>query len=167
MAMSEPVVVLDLHRFVGPEPQQRSVDVIAERDAVGVHVARPREREDLEAARVREDRAVPTHEAVEAAEATDALGSRTYREVVGVSEHDVRARRADLHRCERFHGGGGADGHEGGRRCGTVGRPQPSRAGTTVVGFDVESERSRTRIFLEARHRGHGCGHRGATTAPG
>ena len=54
------------------------------------------EAHDLEAAGVREDRAVPAHEAVQAAEPGDALGAGPQHQVVGVGEHDVDAAGAQL-----------------------------------------------------------------------
>jgi hypothetical protein len=49
------------------------------------------EREDLESPGVGEDGAVPAHEAVEPAEATDGFRARAQQEVVGVAEHDLGA----------------------------------------------------------------------------
>src|SRR5919204_1183024 len=48
------------------------------------------EREDLKAARVREDGAAPAHEAVKAAELLDHVDARTEVEVVGIAKEDRR-----------------------------------------------------------------------------
>ena len=47
----------------------------------------------LEAAGVGEDRPVPAHEAVQAAEPRDALGAGAQHQVIGVAEDDVGAGR--------------------------------------------------------------------------
>src|SRR5256885_6782833 len=52
-----------------------------------------REAPDLEAAGVREERAVPAHEAVEPAERPDQLVSRTEEQVVRVREQDRKSTR--------------------------------------------------------------------------
>ena len=58
------------------EPVGRAVEVAPERDAVLVDDAQVAERDDLEAARVGQDRAVPGHEPVEPAEPLDPLVTR-------------------------------------------------------------------------------------------
>jgi hypothetical protein len=58
-------VRLDAHHFLGPEEQLGAVEVGLERDAVVADLPQLREAEDLEAAAVRQDRAVPSHELVE------------------------------------------------------------------------------------------------------
>jgi hypothetical protein len=47
------------------------------------------EGKNLESARVGEDRALPTHELVDAADLTKNLGSGTEEKVVGVGEEDL------------------------------------------------------------------------------
>ena len=63
-------------RMLRRESVDGPVDVRPEGHAVLVDHAQIAERDDLEAARVREDRAVPVHEAMEPAEALDALVAR-------------------------------------------------------------------------------------------
>ena len=65
--------------------------------------------------RVGEDRAVPAHEAVQAAEPRDALGAGAQHQVIGVGEHDVGAGGAHLLGVERLDGRRRADRHERGR----------------------------------------------------
>ena len=60
-------VLLDAHVVLGSPAVPRAVDDAAERHAVVVEFERVCEREDLEAAGVGEDRAVPVHERVQAA----------------------------------------------------------------------------------------------------
>jgi hypothetical protein len=64
----------------------------AEVDAFVGDRAELRQREDLEAAAVRQDRLVPVHELVETAGGADDLTARTEVQVVGVAEEDLRAR---------------------------------------------------------------------------
>ena len=94
------------------EAVDRPVEMALEGHAAVVDHAQVAERDDLEAAGVREDRAVPAHEAVEAAEIPDALVARAQVEVVGVGEDDRGAGGGDLVRVERLDGGIGAHGHE-------------------------------------------------------
>ena len=75
-----------------------------------------REREDLEAARVGEDRARPADHLVQAAVGGDDLEPGAQPQVVGVAEDDARADRFELARGHRLDGAVGADGHEDGRR---------------------------------------------------
>jgi hypothetical protein len=79
-----------------------------------------REREDLEAAAVGEDGAVPVHEVVDATQALDAPVAGSQKEVIGVDQEDVGTRVPDLFGHEGLHGGERADGHEGGRADGAV-----------------------------------------------
>ena len=72
----------------------RAVVDVAERDAVVVDGGeRVAEREDLEAARVGQDRPVPAHEPVQPAELGDQLVAGPEVQVVGVAEQDLRAER--------------------------------------------------------------------------
>ena len=68
-----------------------AVDVRAELDARIRDLAQRREAEDLIAAAVGEDRPVPAHEAVQAAELADELRARPQGQVVGVGEDDLCA----------------------------------------------------------------------------
>ena len=94
------------------------------------------ERDDLEAARVGEDRPVPAHEAVEAAEPRDPLVARTQVEVVGVGQDDRRAGVLEVVGVEGLDGGVRADRHEGRRLHDPVGQLQApeARAGRAVGG---------------------------------
>ena len=100
--MSEPSAALDRRRDLGREADEVAVVDRAERHSLVVG-ARDRvpEREDLVAARVGEDRAVPAHERVQAAELRDQLLARPQVQVVRVAEQDRRAERAQLVRGRR------------------------------------------------------------------
>ena len=71
---------------------KRAIDMRAERHALLRYRAELAERHDLIAAGIGEDRAVPSHEAMQAAKPRDAFGSRAQHEVIGVAEDDIRAR---------------------------------------------------------------------------
>ena len=93
----------------------RAVDMRLEGDARLVDLAQLRQRHDLEAAGVGEDRERPVHEAVQPAEARDALRAGPQHQVVGVAEHHVGAERLHLIRVHGLDGRRRADRHEGGR----------------------------------------------------
>ena len=103
-------------------------------------------REDLKAARVGDDRPVPAHELVQAAEARDALVAGVEEEVEGVAEDDVVAEGRDLGRQHPLDRRLGRQGHEGGRAHLAVGGAQDPRAGPRagVAGGD-----------RQGRHREH------------
>jgi hypothetical protein len=67
-----------------------------ELDAFLDDLAQRAQAEDLEAARIGEDRSVPAHEAMQAAVGGDDLQPRPQPEVEGVAEHDLRAEAPDL-----------------------------------------------------------------------
>ena len=123
---------LDLHGRLGPHEPLGPVDVRAKADSPS-SMARIRpsppapptaplhlfgdgpvaHREHLEAARVRDDRAVPAHELVEFSEALDALVTGPDEEVERVAEHHPEAERLDLRGMKRLHGGGGGEEERG------------------------------------------------------
>ena len=78
------------------EPVDRPVEVRAEGHAVLVDDPQVAERHDLEAAGVGQDRPVPVHEPVQAAEPLDALVAGPQVQVVGVAEDDRRAGVAEV-----------------------------------------------------------------------
>ncbi len=127
---------LDLDGALGAHLIGGAVDMRAEGDAGLVDLPKGREGHHLEAAGIGEDRPVPLHETMQAAEAGHPLGTGAQHQMVGVAQHDVGAELADLARIHRLHGGRGPHGHEGGvrispgawrwRRCG---RRRPARGG--------------------------------------
>jgi len=79
------------------EARRAAVVDRAERDAFVVDGGdRVAQREDLEPARVGEDRPVPAHEGVQPAELGDQVGARAEVQVVRVAEQDPRACLAHL-----------------------------------------------------------------------
>ena len=99
--------------------------------------------DQLEAAAVGEDGAVPAHECVQAAGALDEVDARSQREVVRVAEQDVGAACAHLVRVERLDRGVGAHRHEGGRPHLAVGGAQAAGARRSVPGIDGERAHDR------------------------
>ena len=88
--------LLDADRELRREPVDRAVEVAAERDAVLVDDPQVAERDDLEAARVGQDRAVPVHEPMQAAEPRDPLVPGPQVQVVGVGQDDRGADVAEV-----------------------------------------------------------------------
>jgi len=105
---------LDVHALAGAEENFGAVEVGAKGDAVVGDFAEFGEAENLEAAAVGEDGAVPAHELMEAAEFANEAGAGAEVEVVGVAENDLCADFVELSRGGGFDGGLRADRHEGG-----------------------------------------------------
>ena len=131
--MSEPSAALDRGRGLGREADEVAVVDRAERHSLVVG-ARDRvpEREDLVAAGVGEDRAVPAHECMQAAELGDEILAWTQVQVVRVAEEDRRAERAQLPGVDALHGALRADGHERRRRHVAVRGAEDAGAGGAV-----------------------------------
>ena len=108
-------VGLDARGELGREPGLAAVVDAPERDAVVVDTRdRVSKREDLEAAGVGQDRAVPRHERMEPAEVADQLVAGPEMQVVRVTEQNLGAEAAHLERVERLDGSFRPDGHEDG-----------------------------------------------------
>ena len=125
----------------------RAVEVRGEGDAVVVDSAKVRQREDLEAAGVGQDRSVPAHEPMQPAEAGDALGGRAQAQVIRVAEDHLRTGGAQVAGRQRLHRRLGPDRHELGRVDRAVGGRDPAEAGATDGGWLEREGR---------RQRGHG-----------
>jgi hypothetical protein len=119
-------VGLDCHHLARAEEQARAVEMRLERHAVLADFAQLREAEDLKAAAVGQDRSVPPHEAVQAAQVADQFAARPQIEVVGVAEDDLGADLAQLGRRQRLDRGLGAHRHEDGRLHQAVQGAQPA-----------------------------------------
>src|SRR5512134_1996156 len=87
---------LDAHRLLGREKQGIPVYRGLEPDALLADPPERPETEYLEAAGIREYRAVPAHEAVQSAVRGDHFESRPQPQVEGVAENDLRAQRLQL-----------------------------------------------------------------------
>jgi hypothetical protein len=97
-------------------------------DLADAVVDRSPEREDLEAARVGHDRAVPPHEAVDAAVGRHPLGAGPEVEVVGVGEEHLGAALGHPLRIDALDGGLRPHPDEGGRLDGAVGGAEAAAA---------------------------------------
>ena len=144
-------VPLDLHHALGREHAARAVEVTAELHAVLGDRAQVLEREHLEAARVREDRAVPRHEAVQSAQLAHEIVARAQVQVVGVREDHLRAEGTQLGGIERLHGRERPHRHERRRLDRAVRRAERAGAGPADGMRDGEREG-------HARPRGRGGG---------
>jgi hypothetical protein len=111
-----------------------------EDDAALVDRAQGRQRQHLIAARIGEDRPIPIHESVQAAEPLDALRPRTQHQVIGVGEHDLGAGGGDRRRRHRLDRRSGDDRHEGGSLYSAVCGVQAPRAGRAVAAAQLEAE---------------------------
>ena len=133
---------LHLDRALGGEDVRPAVHVAAEARPLLVDRPVVREREDLEAAGVGEDGAVPAHEAVDPAHAPERLRARPEHEVVGVREDDLGAEGADVVGREAGDARARPDGHERRRLDGAVGGREGAAAGARpgVAGRLVEGE---------------------------
>ncbi len=153
---------LHLHRGLRPHELGRAVEVGAERHALlldredrpgALAAARLRRaaldlvgdgamahREDLEAAGVGDDRAVPGLEAVQAPELADQLVAGRQEQVERVPEHHVVAQLGGLAHLERLDDGLGRERHERGRAHLAVGELQRAGAGQRVrrAGVDLQ-----------------------------
>ena len=99
----------------GVSSTRGAVDMRLEGDAMLVDAPELRQRHDLVAAGIGEDRSVPMHELVQAAEPGDALGAGPQHQMIGVGEDDVGAGRAHVLGEHGLDRGAGADRHEGRR----------------------------------------------------
>ena len=103
---------LDFHAFFGADEAFGAVEVALEVDSGLSDFAEFGEREDLEAAAVGEEWAVPCGEGVEAAEVAEDVAAWSEVEVVGVAEDDLGTEGFEFVRGDGFDGALGADGHE-------------------------------------------------------
>ena len=106
---------LHIHGGFGREQVRVAVQVRAEQHAFFCDLAQVAQAENLEAARIGEDRARPGHEAVQAAELADQLMAGPQKQVIGVGEDDFGVQlvgQIALH--DALDGGLRADWHEHG-----------------------------------------------------
>ena len=120
----------------------RAVDMRLENDAPLVDAPELRQRHHLVAAGIGEDRLLPMHELVQAAELGDALGAGPQHQVIGVGEDDVGAGSCDVLGEHGLDRGAGADRHEGRRANDTARRGDGAGARLAVSGFEREGGRS-------------------------
>ena len=143
-AMSEPSASWTAIECSGVKRWSRAVEMRAERDAVVVDRAQVAQADHLVAAGVGQDRPVPGHELVQAAEALDALVAGPQVQVVGVAQDDLGADLVEVVGIERLDRGVGADRHEHAasrrRRVASSGRPA-ARASTPSAGGGMSTSK--------------------------
>ena len=127
--------VLDRQAALRSHRQKRPVEVGAERDAVVRDCTPIGETQHLEPPAVGEDRTLPSHEAVQAAEAADEVLPRAQRQMVGIAENQLETEGGEVLRRHRLDRARGADGHE--RGCFDLAvlccHPAPPRAGPRIA----------------------------------
>jgi hypothetical protein len=94
---------------------KRAVDMALEGHALFVELAQARERHDLEAAAVGQDRPLPADKIVQSAEPRNTLGARTQHQMIGIAEDDVGAKIPHLIEIHGLDRANGSDRHEGRR----------------------------------------------------
>ncbi len=123
---------LHLDRALRRQLDPGAVDMGAEGHRVLADLAQIGQRHHLEAAGIRQHRAVPAGEFLQAAEGGDALRRRPQHQVIGIAERDIGAGGAQVAPVHAFHGAGRADRHEGGRAHHAMRRGQAAGAGAPV-----------------------------------
>ena len=103
---------LDAHRFFRRQEEAIAVDRRGKVHALLGEAAQRTEAEHLEAARIGQQRRIPSHEAVQAAVLLDHVDPRAQPQVESVAEDDLGAGRGHLLGRHRFHTAVGAHRHE-------------------------------------------------------
>ena len=104
-----------------------AIQMRAERNALIADLAKIAEAENLEAARVRENRVRPGHKSVQPAHFANQFVAGTQIEMIGVRENDLRAESFEVLLRLPFHRRGGSNGHERRRLDHAVRSRQPPR----------------------------------------
>ena len=99
-----------------------------------------RQTENLEATRVREDRPIPVHKGVEAAEVANEFITGPQRKVIGVAQDNPRTSIADHLRGEPLHRSLRSNGHERGSLDQAVRSLEEPGAGLLVSGDERECD---------------------------
>ena len=107
--------LLDGHRPFRRDGHQPAVDVRAEDGFLLGDFHAMREAEDLEAAAIGQNRPIPAHETVQAAERGDYLLAGPQREMIGIAQDHLRPAPADVFDLQPFDARLRGDGHEGGQ----------------------------------------------------
>src|SRR5271166_6590242 len=125
-----------------------AIDMGAKGHAAFRYRSKLAQRHDLIAARIGQDRAIPAHEAMQAAQSRDALGSRAEHEMIGVAEYDIRTRGYDVVDEYGFDRRGSTDRHEGGCADDAARSCDFSEPGVPVSGQKPEGEgRGHSRVL--------------------
>ena len=172
MTMSAPSSCWIAHVVLRRPEVLGAVEDRAERHAVVGDLHRVGEAEDLEAAGVGEDRAVPAHEGVEPAGVLDDVGARAQEQVVGVGEDGLRPELAQPRGQHPLDGRTRPDGHEQRGVDLAVGRVEHAATcrGARIRGDEVELSDSHggdsTPAVASSSTRGHPSGRLGKLGEP-
>jgi hypothetical protein len=109
-----PQRLLDGNRALGCKLDWSAIRVRAKQDAAITDSSLLGEAEDLKASTIGQDRSVPTHELVEAAQSTDYVLARPDHQVIGIAQDHPRAGRPQLTNLQSLDCGLSPDRHEGG-----------------------------------------------------
>ena len=121
--------VLDFHRGLGADETRTAIEMILKMGPLLRDTAQLRQGKNLETTAVGQNRTIPAHELVQAADLADDVEPRTHEKMVGIAEDDLRMELPQFARTHRLHGSLRADRHE--NRCAndTTARVQRSAAG--------------------------------------
>ena len=122
---------LDPHRLFRRQEKTPAVDRGGELHALLGDLPDTAKREDLESARIGQDRTIPVHEVMQPLMEPNHFKPRTEPEVEGVAQNDLGTVVLQLLRRHRLHGAAGADRHEDRRLHDAVIQVQ-----FTAAGFD-------------------------------
>ncbi len=144
--------LLDGHGPLRRDRQQPAVDVRAEDGLLLGDLADGREAEELEAAAIGQDRAVPAHEAVQAAQVADHLLARPQGQVIGVGQHHLGPGLAELLDFQSLDARLGGHGHEGGHfhRCRGASRTSPRRAAEPASQCSTRKEKGAVATAIDS-----------------
>ena len=146
-----------------------SIQIALESRSLLAHLPRVRQRENLKASRVRQHRAIPAHEVMDAADAAEDFRSRSQQQVIGIGQQDLRASLFERLRELPFDRRLGADRHEERREDVAVRGPKGSGPGAGVGGvrLDVEIQASviHGRVHQRRSVRSSSIGQRGGGQA--
>ncbi len=118
-----------------------AVEVAAKGDALRVHFPLVGQAEDLIAARIGEERAIPAHKGVQPAKALNQLVARPQIEMIGVGQHQLCAAFMEVARLQGLDVGLGAHRGKGRHRNGAVGRVKGAQPRQAVGLVQFKSKR--------------------------
>ena len=131
--------MLDLDAALRRQHVAAAVEMGAELHALLADLAQLRQAHDLEAAGIREDRARPVHEFVQAAQRRHPLGAGPQHEMIGIAQQDLGPRGGDGFRQHGLDRARRAHGHEGRRLHRAMGGMDPPAARLAVPRQELEA----------------------------
>src|SRR5450755_814932 len=129
---------LNLHRLFRTEKVGRSIEVRPEGDAFFANFAKIVEAENLEAAGVGEDGAIPRHEAMQTAHLANGLDSGTQIKMVGIGQENLDAEFFQYILRNTFDGCQRSNRHEDRRFDLSVRSDEFASAGRAAGGFNLK-----------------------------